>query len=218
MQSIATSLRLRRHRLSAFNDSVAGLECQRGRARRHSPTKAFGRPPKRIAPTEDSANRMSIEGGNRLYWYETRCRAGEIKADGDRSAWKMRLVLRRRGHEIQVQPAGLDRGRNGRLVMDNGPVGGEQAPDLRALRDSRRCADLASASRPLARDSGICAADRRAGRHVPNFGRMRLPSPSGRWEKLGSGWPSIVDGAAADARCRNAELDIAGDDGLVARH
>src|SRR3954470_19160103 len=75
---------------------------------------------KKDCTDQDSANRMSIEGGNRLYWYETRCRAGEIKPDGDR-AWKMRLACEGEGMKDKANP--LISIADGKLVMDNGPVG-----------------------------------------------------------------------------------------------
>lgn len=52
---------------------------------------------------QDSANRMSIEGGNRLYWYETRCRASEITAEANRS-WKMRLACEGEGRSFAPIP------------------------------------------------------------------------------------------------------------------
>jgi hypothetical protein len=70
---------------------------------------------------EDGVNRMSIEGGNRLYWYETRCRAGEIKPVGDR-AWKMRMSCEGEGMKYKSSPR-VSIATNGKLVMDNGPVG-----------------------------------------------------------------------------------------------
>ncbi|XUJ33626.1 hypothetical protein ACQ5SK_39105 [Bradyrhizobium japonicum] len=70
---------------------------------------------------QDSANRMSIEGGNRLYRYETRCRAGEITADGKQS-WKMRLACEGEGEKFRSNPR-LSIAADGRLVMQNGPVG-----------------------------------------------------------------------------------------------
>ncbi|MGY8631163.1 hypothetical protein RAD15_01535 [Bradyrhizobium sp. 14AA] len=70
---------------------------------------------------QDSANRMSIEGGNRLYWYETRCRAGEITADGSRS-WRMRLSCEGEGEKFRSNPR-ISIATDGKLVMDNGPVG-----------------------------------------------------------------------------------------------
>ena len=70
---------------------------------------------------QDSANRMSIEGGNRLYWYETRCRAGDIKPDGDR-AWKMRLSCEGEGEKFKSSPR-VSIAADGKLVIDNGPVG-----------------------------------------------------------------------------------------------
>jgi hypothetical protein len=70
---------------------------------------------------QDSANRMSIEGGNRLYWYETRCRASEISADG-KLGWKMKLACEGEGEKFRSNPR-VSIGADGRLVMDNGPVG-----------------------------------------------------------------------------------------------
>lgn len=70
---------------------------------------------------QDSANRMSIEGGNRLYWYETRCRASEITADG-KLGWKMKLACEGEGEKFRSNPR-VSIAADGRLVMDNGPVG-----------------------------------------------------------------------------------------------
>ncbi|UEM16496.1 hypothetical protein J4G43_021140 [Bradyrhizobium barranii subsp. barranii] len=70
---------------------------------------------------QDSANRMSIEGGNRLYWYETRCRASEITADGKQS-WKMRLACEGEGEKFRSDPR-VSVAADGRLVIENGPVG-----------------------------------------------------------------------------------------------
>jgi len=70
---------------------------------------------------EDGVNRMSIEGGNRLYWYETRCRASEIKPNGAR-AWKMRMSCEGEGMKYKCSPR-VSIATDGRLVMDNGPVG-----------------------------------------------------------------------------------------------
>ena len=70
---------------------------------------------------EDGVNRMSIEGGNRLYWYETRCRASEIKPNGAR-AWKMRMSCEGEGMKYKSSPR-VSIAADGKLVMDNGPVG-----------------------------------------------------------------------------------------------
>lgn len=70
---------------------------------------------------QDSANRMSIEGGNRLYWYETRCRANEITADG-KLGWKMKLACEGEGEKFRSNPR-VSIAADGRLVIDNGPVG-----------------------------------------------------------------------------------------------
>lgn len=70
---------------------------------------------------QDSANRMSIEGGNRLYWYETRCRASEITAEANRS-WKMRLACEGEGEKFRSNPR-ISIGADSRLTIENGPVG-----------------------------------------------------------------------------------------------
>jgi len=54
---------------------------------------------------QDSASRMSIEGGNRLYWYETRCRACEGEGEKYHSNPRVSITA------------------DGKLVMDNSPVG-----------------------------------------------------------------------------------------------
>nr|WP_247286641.1 MULTISPECIES: hypothetical protein [unclassified Bradyrhizobium] len=70
---------------------------------------------------QDSASRLSIEGGNRLYWYETRCRASEITADG-KLAWKMKLACEGEGEKYRSSPR-VSIAADGKLVMDNAPVG-----------------------------------------------------------------------------------------------
>ena len=85
------------------------------------PYEGFWASTKKDCRDQDSANRMSIEGGNRLYWYETRCRAGEITADGKQS-WKMRLACEGEGEKFRSNPR-LSIAADGRLVMQNGPVG-----------------------------------------------------------------------------------------------
>src|SRR4051794_29985981 len=70
---------------------------------------------------QDSANRMSIEGGNRLYWYETRCRASEITADG-KLGWKMKLACEGEGEKFRSNPR-ISIAAGDKLVIDDGPVG-----------------------------------------------------------------------------------------------
>ncbi|MBR0816480.1 hypothetical protein JQ627_00940 [Bradyrhizobium liaoningense] len=82
------------------------------------PYEGFWASTKKDCRDQDSANRMSIEGGNRLYWYETRCRAGEITANGNQS-WKMRLACEGEGEKFRSNPR-VSIAANGRLVMDNG--------------------------------------------------------------------------------------------------
>ncbi len=92
-----------------------------GAAMAAQPYEGFWASTKKDCADQDSANRLSIEGGNRLYWYETRCRAGEIKPDGD-GAWKMHLACEGEGEKYKSNPR-VSIAADGRLVMDNGPVG-----------------------------------------------------------------------------------------------
>ncbi|WP_018320976.1 MULTISPECIES: hypothetical protein [unclassified Bradyrhizobium] len=85
------------------------------------PYEGFWASTKKDCRDDDSPNRMSIEGGNRLYWYETRCRAGEITADG-KLGWKMKLACEGEGEKFRSNPR-VSIAVDGKLVMDNGPVG-----------------------------------------------------------------------------------------------
>ncbi|MCK1735412.1 hypothetical protein IVA79_15850 [Bradyrhizobium sp. 138] len=85
------------------------------------PYEGFWASAKKDCRNDDSPNRMSIEGGNRLYWYETRCRAGAITADGKQS-WKMRLACEGEGETFRSNPR-ISVAADGRLVIENGPVG-----------------------------------------------------------------------------------------------
>jgi hypothetical protein len=85
------------------------------------PYEGFWASTKKDCRDQDSANRMSIEGGNRLYWYETRCRASEITADGKLS-WKMKLACEGEGEKYRSSPK-ISVAADGRLVIENGPVG-----------------------------------------------------------------------------------------------
>ena len=71
----------------------------------------------------DSASRLSVEGGNRFDWYETRCRAEEVRADGYH-AWQMRLSCEGEGEgeKFKSRPR-VSIAADGKLVIDNGPVG-----------------------------------------------------------------------------------------------
>ena len=89
---------------------------------------------------------MSIEGGNRLYWYETRCRASEITADGKQS-WKMRLACEGEGEKFRSNPR-VSVAADGRLVIENGPVG--QAKRQTYVRcEIAKCADPLRLPRPF---------------------------------------------------------------------
>jgi len=85
------------------------------------PYEGFWASTKKDCRDQDSANRMSIEVGNRLYWYETRCRASEIIADG-KLGWKMKLACEGEGERFRSNPR-VSIAADGKLVMDNGPVG-----------------------------------------------------------------------------------------------
>ncbi|WP_354117631.1 hypothetical protein [Bradyrhizobium sp. LA6.12] len=85
------------------------------------PYEGFWASTKKDCRDQDSASRMSIEGGNRLYWYETRCRASEITADGKQS-WKMRLACEGEGEKFRSNPR-VSVAADSRLVIENGPVG-----------------------------------------------------------------------------------------------
>jgi len=85
------------------------------------PYEGFWASTPRECRNQDSASRLSIEGGGRFNWYETRCRADEVKADGDR-AWRMRLSCEGEGEKFKSRPR-VSIAADGKLVMDNGPVG-----------------------------------------------------------------------------------------------
>ncbi|MGL9618382.1 hypothetical protein QRQ56_10300 [Bradyrhizobium sp. U531] len=85
------------------------------------PYEGFWASTKKDCRDDDSPNRMSIEGSNRLYWYETRCRASEITADG-KLGWKMKLACEGEGQKFRSNPR-VSIAADGKLVMDNGPVG-----------------------------------------------------------------------------------------------
>jgi hypothetical protein len=69
---------------------------------------------------EDGVNRMEISG-NRLYWYETRCRARTIEAKS-RWSWTMRVSCEGEGKRFRARPR-LSLATPDRLVMDDAPVG-----------------------------------------------------------------------------------------------
>ena len=84
---------------------------------------------------EDGVNRMEITG-NRFFWYETRCRARDVKAEGrsEGRSWTMRLSCEGEGQRFNARPR-LSLPAPDRLVMENSPVG-------RAKRQSYvRCAE-----------------------------------------------------------------------------
>lgn len=99
----------------------AALACSSAPAWAAQAYEGFWASTKKDCRDQDSASRMSIEGGNRLYWYETRCRASEITADGKLS-WKMKLACEGEGEKYRSSPR-VSIAADGRLVMDNSPVG-----------------------------------------------------------------------------------------------
>jgi hypothetical protein len=71
-------------------------------------------------------------GSGRLFWYETRCRAQGVKAEGPRS-WTMRLSCEGEGQRFSARPR-LTLATPDRLVIERSPVG----PGKRQIY--RRCA------------------------------------------------------------------------------
>jgi hypothetical protein len=69
---------------------------------------------------QDGVDRMAIQG-NRLFWYETRCRASDVKAESDRS-WAMRLSCEGEGEKLQTRSR-ISLPARDQLVMDDSPVG-----------------------------------------------------------------------------------------------
>src|SRR3954462_14180267 len=69
---------------------------------------------------QNGVERMEI-GGGRFFWYETRCRARGIKAEGARS-WTMRLACEGEGQRFSARPR-LTLQAPDRLIMDASPVG-----------------------------------------------------------------------------------------------
>jgi hypothetical protein len=82
--------------------------------------RASGAPTVAACRDEDGVNRMEITG-KRLFWYETRCRALSIEAQGRRS-WTMRVSCEGEGQRFRARPR-LSLPAPDRLVMENAPVG-----------------------------------------------------------------------------------------------
>jgi hypothetical protein len=85
------------------------------------PYDGFWASTKKDCRDQDSANRLSIDGGHRFSWYETRCRASAITAD-KKLGWKMRLACEGEGETFRSNPR-VSIVADGRLAMENGPVG-----------------------------------------------------------------------------------------------
>lgn len=81
---------------------------------------------------EDSAGRMSIEG-NVFQWYETRCRASDVRASGS-GAWTMRMSCEGEGQRFQARPT-VSLPNPDRLVIANSPVGpGKRQSYIRCIK------------------------------------------------------------------------------------
>ena len=76
----------------------------------------------------EGVNHMSIEGGSRFYWYETRCEARDIKAQNGRS-WIMRMSCEGEGMKYSASPR-LSLATPDRLIVYNGPVGGQSKREV----------------------------------------------------------------------------------------
>jgi hypothetical protein len=69
---------------------------------------------------EDGVDRMLIEG-NLLAWYETRCKAHKVKAEGART-WTMHLSCEGEGKRYRARPR-LSLAKANKLIIDDAPVG-----------------------------------------------------------------------------------------------
>ena len=69
---------------------------------------------------EDGVNRLNIEG-NGFFWYETRCRAHDIKA-GNELTWAMHMSCEGEGAKYNARPR-LSLVRPNKLILDGSPVG-----------------------------------------------------------------------------------------------
>jgi hypothetical protein len=70
----------------------------------------------------DGTNRMEINnGGQRFFWYETRCVASAVAPDGPR-AWRMKMACEGEGDRFTKRPR-LSLPSPGKLVLEDGPVG-----------------------------------------------------------------------------------------------
>jgi len=79
---------------------------------------------------EDGVNRMLVQG-DRFYWYETRCRARDIKKVNDKS-WTMRMSCEGEGERFRVQPR-LSLPAPDRLVFERSPPVGQAKRDAYVL-------------------------------------------------------------------------------------
>lgn len=111
-----------------------GLMAECGIASAAQPYDGFWAASQKDCANQDSADRLSVEGGNRFSWYETRCRAGRIKPGGNR-AWMMRLSCEGEGEKFKSSPR-VSIAADDRLVIENGPVG--QATRQTYVRCTRR--------------------------------------------------------------------------------
>jgi hypothetical protein len=73
----------------------------------------------------DGVDRMGI-AGDAFQWYETRCRARDVRRAGPRS-WTMRMACEGEGQRLTVHPR-ITLVRPNRLVMTHGPVGPGKGP------------------------------------------------------------------------------------------
>jgi hypothetical protein len=72
---------------------------------------------------EDGVSRMEING-DRFFWYETRCRASDVKPAGA-NAWTMRMACEGEGETFKSMPR-LSLPAPDRLMVEKSPVGREK--------------------------------------------------------------------------------------------
>ena len=100
--------------------AIAVLPADRGHAAPKYPYEGLWGSNAKACRDEDGVSRMEING-DRFFWYETRCRASDIKPAGA-NAWTMKMACEGEGEKYKAAPRLLLAAPD-RLVMEKPPVG-----------------------------------------------------------------------------------------------
>jgi hypothetical protein len=103
--------------------AIAVLSADRGHAAPKYPYEGLWGSNAKTCRDEDGVFRMEING-NRFFWYESRCRASDVKPAGA-NAWTMRMACEGEGEKFKGAPR-LSLPAPDRLVMEKSPVGQEK--------------------------------------------------------------------------------------------